>query len=169
MRGEQKPHVARNTGKQEWYTPPEYIAAAKAVLGTIELDPASSSKAQVTVQADRYYTKDSDGLAQDWSGKIWLNPPYAAGLVDKFIAKLLSSDFTEAIVLVNNATETVWFQQMARRASAMCFPKGRVRFLDAVGKPGTPLQGQAVIYLGDKPHVFKIHFSQFGLILGALA
>ena len=32
-------HVGQATGENEWYTPKEYIEAARTVLGNIELDP----------------------------------------------------------------------------------------------------------------------------------
>jgi len=34
-------HVQHNTGEPEWYTPREIIAAARDVLGAIDLDPVS--------------------------------------------------------------------------------------------------------------------------------
>ncbi len=164
-----KPHVAQNTGEHEWYTPPAYLEAARAVLGTIELDPASSDIAQRTVQATVYHTKETNGLAQHWSGKTWMNPPYQAGLIDQFTAKLCghveAGDVPEAIVLVNNATETEWFQTLAAKTSSICFPAKRVRFLDPEGNPGAPLQGQAVLYLGENVDQFAREFVQFGLIL----
>src|SRR5690606_18180312 len=108
--------------------------------------------AQIAVKAARHYTKADDGLSKQWTGRVWMNPPYAANLIGRFTEKLCEhfedGEVTEAVVLVNNATETGWFQQMAKLASAICFPKGRVRFLDPAGNPGAPLQGQAVIYMG---------------------
>src|SRR5262249_14971473 len=48
-------------GDSEWYTPPEYVEAARDVLGGIDLDPASNHLAQATVRATRYFTKQDDG------------------------------------------------------------------------------------------------------------
>jgi hypothetical protein len=162
-------HVGRNSGNNEWYTPPEYIEAARLTLGSIDLDPASSEIANRTVQARAFYSAEDDGLTKNWAGRVWLNPPYAVGLIDKFIEKLClhfdSGHVTDAIVLVNNATETAWFQHIAQRASAICFPKRRVRFLDPEGNPGAPLQGQAVIYLGDAGAEFAENFAPFGFVL----
>jgi hypothetical protein len=97
---------------------------------------------------------------------VWLNPPYAAGLVDKFAEKLVAhyeaGEVTAAIVLVNNATETRWFRRLADAASAVCYPTGRVRFLEPDGTPGAPLQGQAVLYLGNDVEAFMRAFNRFG-------
>lgn len=159
-------HVAHNSGENEWYTPPDYIEAAKKVMGAIDLDPASSDRANLIVQATIYYTAENDGLTKPWAGKVWMNPPYAAELITKFISKFIShvtsGQITDGIVLVNNATETVWFRELATSAEAIVFPSGRVRFLDPEGNPGAPLQGQAVVYFGDDPELFLREFSRFG-------
>src|SRR5262249_50102678 len=107
-------HVSHNSGEQHWYTPPEYLDAVRQVFGgEIDLDPASSGIAQQTVKAAKYFTTEDDGLTQPWGGRVFLNPPYASGLVEPFVDKLvdeLAADrVTEAILLVNNATETKWF------------------------------------------------------------
>jgi hypothetical protein len=53
------------TGEFERYTPAQYIEAARSVMGTIDLDPATSKHAQKTVRAKRFFTAEDDGLARD--------------------------------------------------------------------------------------------------------
>lgn len=162
-------HVSQNTGMPEWYTPPVFIESARAVLGTIDTDPASSEIAQRTVKAETFYSVDDNGLEQEWSGNVWMNPPYTSGLIDQFIEKLkkhvVNDDVFAAIVLVNNATETKWFQSLASISSAICFPSSRIRFLDPEGNLGAPLQGQAIAYIGPDAEEFKMEFSKFGFCM----
>jgi len=162
-------HVSNNSGENEWYTPSIYVEAARDVLGRFDLDPASSDVANRTVRADRIFTAQDDGLAQEWPvGAIWCNPPYSQPLMGQFAARLAQAarDGSQVIVLVNNATETAWFQIIAAECSAICFPKTRIRFLDPDGNPaGSPLQGQAIIYSGSDVASFTEVFGQFGLVV----
>ena len=56
-----KVHVSHNSGENEWYTPKNIIESARAVMGDIDLDPASSALANDIVQAKDYYTTNEDG------------------------------------------------------------------------------------------------------------
>jgi hypothetical protein len=95
-----------------------------------------------------------------------MNPPYKANLIGKFANKLAesygSNAVSSAIVLVNNATETKWFRTLVSKASVVCFPYGRVRFLDPDGNLGAPLQGQAILYFGDAPEIFVENYKSLG-------
>lgn len=160
-------HVSHNSGVNEWYTPPEYIEAAREVLGTIDLDPATSKQAQAVVRAKKFYTEKENGLKRAWEGRVWMNPPYSANLIGEFVEKLCiaveSGDVPEAIMLVNNATETTWFQRASEACSGICYKAGRIKFLDESGEPsGAPLQGQAFLYFGDEPDRFFSAFKEFG-------
>ena len=161
-----KPHVAHNSGNNEWYTPSEYIEAARQVMGGIDLDPASSYKANEVIGAETIYTADDDGLAHPWFGRVWMNPPYADSLIERFTSKLAdhyrAGDVEEAIALVNNATETSWFHHLITVASAVVFPRRRVRFYRPDGTLGDPLQGQAIIYMGKQAQRFKSAYHPFG-------
>ena len=160
-------HVSKNSGENEWYTPQQYIDAARQVMGSIDLDPASSKAANKIVQATKYYTAAQDGLQQDWSGRVWMNPPYAQPAMGQFAEKMAafveSGAVTAACVLVNNATETKWFQRMASVSSAICFPAGRIKFWHPE-RESAPLQGQAVLYAGKDRKAFCAAFKQFGWI-----
>lgn len=159
-----RPHVANNSGNNEWYTPADYIEAAREVMESIDLDPASNDIAQKTVKAAVYYTAETNGLDKEWHGNVWMNPPYASDLIGKFIDKLIAElpNIEQAIVLVNNATETEWFGKLISHASAVCFPRSRVKFYMPDGKTGAPLQGQAVIYFGENKERFAEVFSGKG-------
>lgn len=161
-----RPHVTNNSGCNEWYTPAQYIDLAREVLGGIDLDPASCEFANETVKAQLFYSQDNDGLCQKWCGRVWMNPPYSAELVQKFTEKFVdeykSGNITEGIVLVNNATETAWFVNMANAASAVVFPRGRIRYQSPTRESNAPLQGQAFIYFGDNAKRFLSVFSSIG-------
>ena len=60
-------------------------------------------------------------------------------------------------------TETRWFQGFRSVAAAVCFPLGRVRFWNP-DKEAAPLQGQAVLYLGNDTKLFDAEFSDFGWV-----
>lgn len=166
---EKDAHVKYASGEYEWYTPIEYIQAARAVMGGIDCDPASSDKANEVVGAGRYFTIKDDGRQQAWGERVWMNPPYSQPLVSDFcmglVEKYRCGEVKQACVLINNATETSFFQILLGVASAVCFVKGRIRFTDPQGKPGAPLQGQVVLYLGARIDTFASAFSQFGGIL----
>lgn len=162
-----KAHVSNNSGENEWYTPECYIESARLVMGSIDLDPASSEIANQTVNANLFYTQEEDGLSKEWFGNIWMNPPYSQPLIFQFISKLVESNqVNQAIVLVNNGTETKWGQLLMKHSSAVCFHQGRIRFIDKYGNLGdAPLQGQMICYLGSEANNFVNEFNQYGTIL----
>lgn len=157
------------TGENEWYTPVEHIQLAREVLGHIDLDPASSEAANRVVGADTIFTEANNGLDKEWRGAVWLNPPYAqpaiANFADKMVAEWDSGRVESAIVLTHNYTDTAWFQKLARAATAICFTRGRVRFVSPTGEVAAPTQGQAFFYLGHDPARFADVFADVGFVV----
>jgi ParB family chromosome partitioning protein len=162
-------HRAKGTGENEWYTPPQYIEAARYVLGEIDVDPASSEHAQETVGAKQFFTIADNGLIQEWNGTVWMNPPYSQPHIQMFMEKLAAEvgagRATAAIALTHNYTDTEWFHVGARACAAICFTRGRIKFVNPEGDVAAPTQGQAFFYFGDKPDYFADVFSQFGFVV----
>lgn len=163
---QKRPHVTFNSGNNEWYTPEKYIDLAREVLGAIDLDPASCELANETVKAERFYSEQDDGLTKEWTGRVWMNPPYGSDLIgqftEKFAKEYTAGNITEGIVLVNNATETAWFCNMMTAASAVVFPRGRIRYNSPTKESNAPIQGQAFIYFGEHYNRFLDVFGEIG-------
>lgn len=163
-------HVSNNSGNNEWYTPQCYLDSARLSMGSIDVDPASNDIAQQKVQATTYYTAETNGLDKDWSGNLWMNPPYSASLIKQFTSNLvqevLSGNTKHFVVLVNNATETGWFKELLSVSDALCLVNKRIKFLDITGNPvNSPLQGQVILYGGNNPLGFANEFAKHGVVL----
>ena len=174
----------------EWYTPVEYVDAARAVMGVIDLDPASCALANETVRASQFYDKARDGLLLRWVGAVFLNPP--GGAVRGFWRHLLRE------WQCGNVSQAVWVGYSLEQiqtlqsdgpgpttaASALCYCDHRIRFecseedrcrmqvaLDAknalAGRPLTswknsPTHGNYFAYFGGDVEGFKTAFGRFG-------
>ncbi len=151
----------------EWFTPPEYMAAARKVLGAIDLDPASCKAANKVIKAERFY--NTDGLSKTWKGRVWLNPPYGDE-GPRFVAKLLKEfkegRVSEALLLINShCTDAKWFRPLADYL--MCFTNHRTPFWTPdKDEVGGSTHGSIVVYFGNNQQRFEEHFSKFGPILG---
>jgi len=161
-------HRAQGTGENEWYTPAEYVAAAREVMGGIDLDPATSAVAQRAIGAAEFFTREQDGLSRPWAGRVWLNPPYSQPDIANFCTKLVTEVATgaveQAILLTHNYTDTAWFHAAEQMAAAICFTRGRIKFVDAEGNGCAPTQGQAFFYYGKSANVFRSVFGEFGFV-----
>jgi DNA N-6-adenine-methyltransferase (Dam) len=153
----------------EWYTPSVYIAAARAVMGMVDLDPASCALANETVCANRFYCKENNGLMYPWYGCVWLNPPYGKTNGEsnqgiwtcKLISEYRIGRVKQAVELVNAAVDTGWFQELWQ--FPICFPSGRISFY---GSPSSnPAHANAFVYLGPNEQKFVETFEQFGPIV----
>lgn len=161
-------HVNQNSGEDEWYTPPKIAEAGRLTMGSIDLDPASSEIANSIIKATKIFTIEDDGLKMFWYGNVWLNPPYSQPNIEDFTDKLIHElqNIKQACVIVNNATETKWGQKLLRKCNAVCFLKGRVKFVNGHGvASSSPLQGQMVLYFGNNVDSFLTHFKNLGICI----
>lgn len=116
---------------ETWLTPPELIKA----LGTFDLDPCTPVEMPWKT-ADKMLSleRDGDGLAAEWRGRVWLNPPYGRKTFD-WLRKL--ADHGRGIALIFARTETKGFQrEVFGKAHCVFFLAGRLKFHRADGTQG---------------------------------
>jgi len=158
-----------------WFTPKKYTEMVREVLGIIDLDPFSSAAGNTYVQANRYINAEQDAFKICWfesRGSVFMNPPYGRGLINRaitlFINHLQDFKITEAIILVNNATETQWFQAALKESTAICLPNSRIAFENNDGKNVSGnTRGQVFLYFGDNKSRFREVFNNIGVCLAS--
>lgn len=157
----------------EWYTPGVSIEAARTVMGAIDLDPASCALANQTVKATHYYTKEENGLAHPWYGRVWCNPPYTQVVPGHSSIKAWvkrahhlyqEGTIEQCILLIPNDTSTTWFEWLW--AYPVCFPPKRIKFLiPGKKKAEQPTFGTCFVYLGPSVQAFIDTFTRFGPVV----
>ena len=170
------PHVA-SSESHEWYTPQHIIERAESVLGGIDVDPASPlpERWRDWVPAKIHYSKLENGLAQNWNGTVYLNPPYGRG--DNGARPWVIKMYTEhelkrmkaGILLVPARTDTEWFR-LVWRFNMLCFIYGRLKHISPEverGKKGrnTATFPSVLAYLGPHKMAFGRAFSDIGYII----
>jgi hypothetical protein len=153
----------------EYYTPPELAPAILGVLGRVDLDAACSFLAARVngLNAANIFTKEMNGLAHQWFGNVYLNPPYGksgsrsrtAIWLSKLILEYTAQRVSNAIFLMNVATGSNWFAEIGGWNYPICFCYKRIVFIGSDGKRQTqPQYDNMFLYLGSDFAKFKHYF-----------
>lgn len=125
--------MAKIGNRKENYSPNDTILTPKWVfeeLGiTFDVDVAHP-EFETHVPCKRWYTEQNDGLKSEWSGVIWLNPPYSnpTPWIDKFI------EHANGIALVPMA-KSKWFNKLWDSKAIHYALPAQFKFEDINGKP----------------------------------
>lgn len=122
-------HQSSSMISDVWLTPPEIIQA----LGPFDLDPCAAPPPRPWATAERHIALPDDGLSAEWTGRVWLNPPYSREAA-RWLRKLAAHG--EGMALIFARTETIWFQETvwdAPTATAVLFIRDRLHFHHADG------------------------------------
>ena len=119
----------------EWATPAALFAELDAEFH-FTLDPCASS---TNHKCPRYYTREQDGLAQDWGGQIvFCNPPYGRAIADwvRKCSAEAKKPHTRVVMLIPARTDTAYFHDyIYHKASEVRFLRGRLHFNEAGAAP----------------------------------
>lgn len=128
MTGAMGSHQSARAITTTWLTPPELIEA----LGPFDLDPCAAPSPRPWPTAERHIELPEDGLAAEWAGQVWLNPPYSFAAW-QWLEKL--AEHGDGIALVFARTETAGFvREVWGKASGVLFLHGRLYFHHADGE-----------------------------------
>lgn len=117
-----EPHQNGRDTSDVWLTP----VAVLDQLGPFDLDPCAPA-IQPWPTAARRYTEADDGLAQDWEGRVWLNPPYSRPLYSLFMARMAAHGWGTALVFARTETAD-FFRHVWESATGALFLEGRLFF-----------------------------------------
>lgn len=161
-------YINQTSGEVEYYTPMTIIEAARCTMGSIDLDPASSMIANITVQASVYYDQNFDGLAWDWFGNVWMNHPFGRDTNERWIKKLVSEyrlgNVMQACCITYACTSEAWFKPLYQFPMCFLSPRTNYRLPDGTLKKGVT-KGSVVAYLGQFAADFAHNFDKLGHIM----
>lgn len=170
-------NIQHSSRSDSWMTPLNIVDRVRLVFGDIDLDPASSLRANIRIGAKNYFTKETNGLLQKWAGSVFLNPPGGKqgnkSMTSLFWTKLMEErsyrHVQQAIFLAFSA-EALQNTQRKGWPSIMtfpfCVPAKRIRF----DNPGpvaktAPSHSNVIVYIPgniDQTELFLEAFTDLG-------
>ena len=113
----------------EWETPQALFDQLNEEF-RFTLDPCATAE---NAKCRKYYTKEQDGLLQDWTGEtVYCNPPYGRQMgrwIEKCYEHWLSGGV--AVMLIPARTDTKAFHEYIYGKAEIRFIRGRLRFGNA--------------------------------------
>lgn len=173
-------NIQHSSRADDWMTPVWVVDKVKAVLGSIDLDPASSPVANQRVNAAQFYTEEDNGLILPWMGTVYCNPPGGKlGNQSKtvlFWQKLLCERnwrHAEDAIFMCFSVEALQTSQGKGTLSIghfmICIPSKRISFDDPTGqRGGAPSHSNCIAYVPGRVNRsarFRAVFQDVGVVL----
>ena len=135
----------------QWATPQAFFEKLNAEFH-FTLDPCAD---EFNHKCERFFTKEQDGLAQDWANEIaFCNPPYGRETqrwVQKCYKEVHEGSCPLAVMLIPARTDTRWFHEYIYEKAEIRFVKGRLKFGDSANS--APFPSMVVIFRKEsEPH-----------------
>lgn len=130
-----------SSNTDEWASPQDLFAALDATFH-FTLDPCATPE---NAKCAKFYTKEQNGLEQDWGvAVIWCNPPYGRE-IGKWIQKCAEHRGV-AVMLIPARTDTRWWHSYIDKNpdAHVYFIKGRLKFGNA--KNCAPFPSALVVF-----------------------
>jgi phage N-6-adenine-methyltransferase len=140
LRGQRLNHGLFSSLSPEWPTPAGVFAALDEQYH-FTLDACATPE---NAKCERFFTREEDALRQEWTGSVFLNPPYGRE-IGAWLRKAWESSRNGATVvcLVPARTDTSWWHAWCMKGNIL-FIRGRLRFGDA--QNSAPFPSAVVVF-----------------------
>ena len=148
------PVVGGDYTSDDWYTPREIVAWADDVLGGIDTDPAWSPNSHVRPRVVAVDGRKADGLAAEWVGSVWCNPPYSDP--EPWIKRCALHPEPALMLIKFDPSTAAWGRWIWPYASAVVVYGRRVKFERPGELPAAAPFPSASVYFGPDPWFEKL-------------
>jgi phage N-6-adenine-methyltransferase len=124
----------------DWATPQDFFDKLDKEFH-FDLDVCADSNNH---KCEKYFTKEQDGLSQEWEGMVWCNPPYGREIGDWVAA--VAAHPGGGVMLLPARTDTRWFHDYIynNKNAEIRFVKGRLKF--GGSKNSAPFPSMVVVF-----------------------
>jgi site-specific DNA-methyltransferase (adenine-specific) len=122
----------------QWATPQDFFDKLNDEFH-FDLDVCATPE---NAKCEKYFTKDDDGLSQQWWGVVYCNPPYGRE-IGKWVKKCSEYE-GESVMLLPARTDTRWFHDYIYGKSEIRFIRGRLKF--GGSKNSAPFPSMVVVF-----------------------
>lgn len=124
----------------QWATPHDFFDKLNNEF-QFDLDPCAD---ETNAKCKKYYTKEDDGLAQNWDGfRVFCNPPYGRE-IGKWVKKASETRGGIVVMLIPARTDTSYWHDYIHGKAEVRFIRGRLKFGDS--KNSAPFPSAVVIF-----------------------
>lgn len=117
-------HQSHDAETHTWLTPPHIIEA----LGPFDLDPCAAPEPRPWPTARVHWNRDDNSLNREWTGRVWLNPPYGPkAQIAPWMRRMAAHGLGTALIFARTET-AIFFETVWNAATAVMFFKGRLCF-----------------------------------------
>ena len=111
------------SSKTDCWETPQWLFDKYNAIYHFDLDACATAD---NAKCERFFSPEQDGLAQEWTGAVWCNPPYGRQ-IGKWVRKAHDSNAAVVVMLLPARTDTAWFHDFCLRGH-VTFLRGRLRF-----------------------------------------
>ncbi len=137
--------VMYSSKTDQWSTPQDFYQMLDDEFH-FDLDPCADA---TNYKCDTYFTKEEDGLLQDWGGhRVFCNPPYGKA-ISAWVRKCYEEgqkDNTLVVMLIPARTDTKYFHDYIYHHAEIRFIQGRLKFGNS--KQSASFPSMVVIFRG---------------------